>query len=359
MVIKTRVLVIGAGVSGLTTAWQLANAGFQPIIVADKPFEDTVSFVAGALWEWPPAVCGFHTDIDSLSRAKHWSQRSYERFKELSQAPQTGVAMLPSYFYFAYPVADSEFDRQKMQEIRGCVDGFDHDPAWISRNGINPDLELQDCYRFMAPVIHPEKYLTWIRNQLKDQSVPFETRSISGPLREQVELRERYDAEFVINCTGLGSHQITDDRLYPLRGALVRMQAKTRNSQLNAAHCITNDETKQQNMIYVLPRGKHLLLGGIAQPDQWETSLSLENSRDVRSILERCQHFMPSLKDLQICNETPVLVGLRPARKKNVRLEWESEQPIIHNYGHGGSGFSFSWGCAEEILRLLQERIGT
>jgi D-amino-acid oxidase len=43
--------------------------------------------------------------------------------------------------------------------------------------------------------------------------------------------------------------------------------------------------------------------------------------------------------------------GLRPFRNL-VRLEKEGN--IIHNYGHGGSGFTLSFGCAKQILQILQ-----
>ncbi len=54
----------------------------------------------------------------------------------------------------------------------------------------------------------------------------------------------------------------------------------------------------------------------------------------------------------------PVLaerVGLRPFRKSGVRLERDrlrDGRTVIHNYGHGGSGFTLSWGCAREVLEL-------
>ena len=54
-----KVLVIGAGVSGLTTSLCLLRRGFAVIVVAEKFAPYITSVVAGALWEWPPAVCGY------------------------------------------------------------------------------------------------------------------------------------------------------------------------------------------------------------------------------------------------------------------------------------------------------------
>ena len=80
-----RVLVVGAGVSGLTSALTLARSGVEVEIVAEKFQSDLVSVVAGALWEWPPAVCGYHRDQTSLARSKAWAAESYEIFSDLAR----------------------------------------------------------------------------------------------------------------------------------------------------------------------------------------------------------------------------------------------------------------------------------
>ncbi len=51
------------------------------------------------------------------------------------------------------------------------------------------------------------------------------------------------------------------------------------------------------------------------------------------------------------------VAGLRPARRFGVRIEREriGDKTVVHNYGHGGSGVTMSWGSAEEALRLVSE----
>ncbi|HMC79917.1 MAG TPA: FAD-dependent oxidoreductase, partial [Acidimicrobiia bacterium] len=54
----------------------------------------------------------------------------------------------------------------------------------------------------------------------------------------------------------------------------------------------------------------------------------------------------------------PLRVGLRPFRRDSVRLEREPGARVIHNYGHGGSGVTLSWGCAEEVSALVKGAVG-
>jgi D-amino-acid oxidase len=62
--------------------------------------------------------------------------------------------------------------------------------------------------------------------------------------------------------------------------------------------------------------------------------------------------------------------GLRPFRERNVRVERElrprktkpgTEGPlasrIVHSYGQGGAGWSLGFGCAGDVLELVEEAL--
>ncbi|MEO1042212.1 MAG: FAD-dependent oxidoreductase [Pseudomonadota bacterium] len=69
----------------------------------------------------------------------------------------------------------------------------------------------------------------------------------------------------------------------------------------------------------------------------------------------------PTPLDLSASRLMRITVCSRPFRPAGPRLEEErlGEKRVIHNYGHGGAGWSLTWGCAEEVLELaMRERPG-
>lgn len=51
------------------------------------------------------------------------------------------------------------------------------------------------------------------------------------------------------------------------------------------------------------------------------------------------------------------IAGLRPFRRGGIRLEKEpyKNKVIIHNYGHGGSGITLSWGSCQRAVQLFEQ----
>jgi D-amino-acid oxidase len=65
---------------------------------------------------------------------------------------------------------------------------------------------------------------------------------------------------------------------------------------------------------------------------------------------------VPDLSDAKIIRYS---AGVRPCRKSGIRLEAETigDTLVIHDYGHGGSGISLSWGCAHEAVNIMKRRM--
>jgi len=356
-----QVLVIGAGVSGLTTALSLARAGFRVKVVAEELAPLVTSVVAGALWEWPPAVCGQHHNPSSLERSKQWCKTSYDVFAKLSVMSNTGVYLRPVNFYFKFPVEIDERQRTKMNELRRHVRQFRHDVALTHENEINPQLGLRDAYSHLAPMVDTDVYMSWLLKRVLDAGCQIIRRKITGCLRDQQNsLRREYGADIIVNCTGLGARQLGDPSVYPLRGALVRVRTdQPGGRRLTQAHCVSHDGSSQdRGFVFIVPRGENLaVIGGLAEPHEWDLEIGMHNYDPVRKMYERCINFLPWLSSLEIDESEPVRVGLRPFRDGSVRLEHEVGTRLVHNYGHGGSGVTFSWGCAGEVTKLVERML--
>jgi D-amino-acid oxidase len=353
------VLVIGAGVSGLTSALCLLRRGFAVTVLAESFAPKVTSVVAGALWEWPPAVCGYHRDVVSLARSKTWCHASLQIFNELALDPaHTGVFVRPVSYYFKRPIEEDAFHLAKMEDLKDKVSGFRHDRALIGEHGVNPDLGLQDAYTHLAPMVDTDTYMQWLLRETRKKGCRVVEGKIRGLLAAQAEsLAREFGADVIVNCAGLGSSELTAEAMYPLRGALVRLKNDGRAMpRITDAHCISLDSSGQErSFIFIVPRGDNMLvLGGLAEPNEWNLEIGMHNYEPVRQMYRRCLHFMPRLRSAPIDDAEPVRVGLRPMRESGVRLEAEPHTRIVHNYGHGGSGVTFSWGCALDVVDLVE-----
>ncbi|WP_431899818.1 FAD-dependent oxidoreductase [Nonomuraea sp. bgisy101] len=292
--------VVGAGVSGLTTAICLAEAGAEVRVWAAAPPEETTSALAGAMWG--PS---FQPPMD---RTLAWTEQSLREFTELATQPGTGVRMAQTLTVGQFPPADRL------------------PPQAAMIPGLRPATDL------------PEGYPAGFHGTMPVIDMPVYLRYLTSRLGIEIEIREVTALEpGMINCSGLGARELAaDDSVRPMLGQLVAV------TNPGLEEVFLELTTEPESTIYV-PHPGRVLCGGIAIADRWE----LTPDPDVSErILERCRRVQPLLREAEVIAEW---VGLRPDRP-SVRVE--SEDGVVHNYGHGGHGVSLSWGCARETAAL-------
>ncbi|KAI0853828.1 FAD dependent oxidoreductase [Daldinia vernicosa] len=366
------VLIIGGGVTGLISAWVLLDKGYRVTIVSSAWVNDEqrlTSQIAGALWEFPPAVCGQHTDKISLAHSKHWSMTAYHIWDGIASIPAlseaSGVRMMPSDFFFPEPVESDKAQVSKMTEIMASgVRGFYRGADIIDERGIDPSYGAVDAYELLAPVIDTDKAMVWLTELVESKGANLVTETIRNDLVEiEDTLRARFEADAIVNCTGLQAQELAgDESVYPIRGGLIRViNDGTDFPKVDAALTITADAAHSSNeIIFLVPRNDNILLiGGITEPHEWDLDLNL-STPIIRRMRERCERFLPGLENARVDPEYPFAQGLRPFRGQNVRVERELRRTgsrIVHSYGHGGAGWSLSFGCARDVATLVDEAL--
>ena len=311
------VTVVGAGVSGLTTAAALVEAGWSVDIVARERHPDTVSVVAAAIWTT--------TTAEPQVRVRQWALTTRERFATIAADSSSGIA----------PLMQREFER------------VDPGPLWwestpfVRRLG---DHELPPEYaagfEIDGFIVEPPIYLDWLTSRLVDQGVTITTNAVTS--------LEDLEADVIVNCAGLAARDLVgDDTMFPIRGQVVAVA----NPGINEG---VSDESDADRVAYVYPRSREVILGGARQVGN-EQVASPDDDLTAR-ILSDGARLDPRVSDAEVLD---VRVGLRPGRPE-VRVEagvLGDGRPVVHNYGHSGAGFLLSWGCALDVVDLVTAAI--
>jgi D-amino-acid oxidase len=153
--------------------------------------------------------------------------------------------------------------------------------------------------------------------------------------------------------TRIGAREIVGDRDFvPYKGQYFVLR-----SSESAPHVYVGDDDHPGGMAYMIPRLGEVIVGGCAEEGKEDLSLTLDWNDTIR----RAGLYVPWLRERSRLDEArdPV-VGIRPCRRSGVRVALDRSVkgvPVIHNYGHGGSGFSLSWGCADTVLGLVRQLV--
>jgi D-amino-acid oxidase len=308
------------------------------------------------------------TNVISLEHSKRWCMVAYHIFQGIASIPslsqKSGIKMLPSAFFYHSQIESRKQDHSKMTEIIASgVRGFHRDPTrLVDDNCVSKSYGIVDAYELQSPVIDTDQAMDWLMSLVKGKGAPFVTETIEQDLID-VEgfLLRRFNADVIVNATGLESNILAgDDTVYPIRGGLLRVINDGSDfPKVKSALTITSPES-QSDIVFLVPRNDDILIvGGFTEPHEWNLDLT-PDSPIVRRMKERCEKFLPGLKNARLDEKYPLAQGLRPFRGENVRVERELRRRgsrIVHTYGQGGAGWSLSFGCAQDVLKLVNEAL--
>lgn len=317
-----RAVVLGGGISGLTCARRLLAAGHDVTVVTADRVQGTTSHLAAAVWF--PTAAG---PPDAVAR---WGAATYDELARQAHDEVPGVRMCESLVLRREAPAPGE-----------------PLPAWADAVGevrAARPAELPPGYaaglRFAVPLVEMPLYLPHLLSDIVRCGADVVERRVRE-LEELLDLRP----DVVVNAAGItAANLVGDATVYPVRGQIVRVV----NRGLTLS---VRDEHHPGGRAYVHPRAQDCILGGTLERGRWDTE---PDPDETAAILRRCTDIVPALAGAEVIES---VAGLRPGRR-TVRLEVDRTLlpvPVIHDYGHGGSGITLGWGCADDVAARVAQ----
>lgn len=368
-------LVLGGGITGITTAIVLQSLGLKTAVITEKlpmqaPGETDCPGVPTSY-----AMASAYPHNLRVNNLLQISDASQAVFQLLMSEPGSGVER-----YRLFEVYEHEPEEAPLGSRRMRFSTFDGSPDTLKRT-INPPVRpgaehlwgwVFDTYFADMPV-----YLAYLWSLFKERGGRVELARV-----ESTEILKAAKGKTVFNCLGLGAVDFVSDKAPAVivRGKQVLVPD---------APCVGNEDglglsynytpsaevfsraDGKPEYVHFFPRSDGWVLGQTREPGHLDEQGNWQGGAVCADELLIGDCAIPApiieLNDVLLKNwlnqdlSKYVLNGragyryYRDPEDSGVRLECEARDHtlIVHNYGHGGSGITMSWGCAIESVRLF------
>jgi D-amino-acid oxidase len=335
-----RVAIVGAGISGLSCGVVFAERGHRTAIFAKEIGQQTTSGAAAALW--------FPYDVEPAGKVIPWALESYRTLIDLARNSDNGVFMIevrqfsrtediqiPDWAISlgAHAVIPREVENGAAAEAATWTGRPQAERTGSER--IKSLKSFKSGFSLCVPLMDTTIYLDYLAARFL---------KAGGQANADVCFKKLEDVDpkfdVVINCAGIGARELVHDAdLEPHRGQVAIVPRIK-----DLPYAVVCDDAP---LMYAIPRKNDCVFGGT---NDLSDDLAIDSETTARIVAD-CSRALKIEKP----NVLAERVGLRPFRESGVRVErahLRDSRTVVHNYGHGGSGFTLSWGCANAVFQL-------
>jgi len=246
-----------------------------------------------------------------------------ERFTVLAADPDSGVAL-----------------REGVLVERGTADRWWTEalPTWREARADELPAGASGGVLARVPLVTMPVFLPWLEVRCVEAGVALAEGRVTD--------LDDVSGDVVVVAAGLRSGPLLgDDAGTPSRGQVALL------ANPGLSRWVVDDD-HPDGMVYALPHPGWVVCGGTDVSGSWDA----EPDPEVHlAIVRRVREVVPELAGAQVLGSR---VGLRPVAPE-VRLasSVRGGRPLVTCYGHGGAGVTLSWGCADEVVRLVGEAV--
>jgi glycine/D-amino acid oxidase-like deaminating enzyme len=264
---------------------------------------------------------------------------SFERFAFLERkyGPETGIKLLSGHI--------QSDNRELLEGQEKNMADIVYNFRWLTNRELNMMFENPSKFaiHYTAYASEGRVYVPWLAKRLEELGAVFKRKDFKN-LDEVAEC----GFDFVLNCAGFNAANLAEDDqpLTPIRGVLFEVEAPW-HKHFNYRDLST----------FTIPMTNSVGLGTVKQVGRTDLVITEE---DKNEIWERYLELHPQFRGAKILSE---FSAIRPERRE-IRLERQTRKTpsgksyeVIHNYGHGGNGFTVSFGCALDVVKLIESQI--